>query len=30
MDIESTENPLTIAINSDQNIAASFQKRKKY
>ena len=28
MGIESTENPLTIAINSDQNIAASFQKRK--
>ena len=30
MGIESTENPLTIAINSDQNIAASFQKRKKF
>ena len=28
MGIESTENPLIIAINSDQNIAASFQKRK--
>ena len=28
MGIESSENPLTIAINSDQNIAASFQKRK--
>jgi uncharacterized repeat protein (TIGR02543 family) len=30
MGIESTETPLTIAINSDQNIAASFQKRKKF
>ena len=30
MGIESTENPLTIAINSDQNIAASFQKRKNF
>ena len=30
MGIESSENPLTIAINSDQNIAASFQKRKKF
>ena len=28
MGIESIENPLTITVNSDQNIAASFEKRK--